>query len=170
VDLGAGLVDPRTVASMGPGTLEPGEHISLVVAYVYARAGNGGAQGSVAALQQRVDSIRAFAEAIPGMFTLGESEGLPCEAAIVASSPEERSRPSTISLFPNPVTEQLWLRAMDLPSGTPIHIVDASGRVVAQQTSAGLLTPIDVHHLMPGLYMVLIPGKGSAVVGRIVKQ
>ena len=52
---------------MGPFTFQPGEEQDIVVAYVYARAGSGGPEASAQALKLRVDSIRAFAQTIPGL-------------------------------------------------------------------------------------------------------
>lgn len=170
VDLSAGLVDPRAVASMGPTTLEPGEHITLLVAYVYARAGSGGAEASVAALQQRVDSIRTFAEAIPGMFTLGEQEDLPCDDAIVASIREDGAGPGLLSLFPNPVSDQLLLRTEALQWGSPIQILDARGRVVAQLASTGDITLFAVTDLPNGLYLLRVSDGSTPMAGRFVKE
>jgi len=169
VDLGSGLVDPRVVASMGPGTLEPGEHISLLVAYVYARAGSGGAQASVAALQQRVDSIRAFAANIPGMYSIGDDDVLPCDATFTSVGSIRPSH-SGLTLFPNPVVNHLTLRTEAFSAGTSIQIIDARGQVVAQVASRGVFTEINVDQLAVGLYMVRIHGNGSTATGRFVKE
>ena len=169
VDIPAGLVDPRAVASMGPGTLEPGEHISLLVAYVYARAGSGGAQGSVAALQQRVDSIRAFAQSIPGMFTLGEQEQLPC-AELVTSIGELHTVRNVLSIFPNPVSDQLSMGTETLPTGTQLQVLDSRGRLVAELVSTGAITRFSVADHPVGLYSVRVIGGTSNFAGRFMKE
>ncbi len=58
--------DPKLLATMGSITLEPGEEQDILIGYVYARATEGGALASIEALQQRADSVRAFAQTIPG--------------------------------------------------------------------------------------------------------
>lgn len=169
VDISSGFADPRAVASMGPVVLEPGEQISLLVAYVYARAGSGGAQGSVAALQQRVDSIRAFARSIPGMFTLGDEEQLPC-AELNTSIREDRSVRNILSIFPNPVSDQLSLGTETLPSGTQLQVLDARGRSVAELVSKGTITRFSVADLPVGLYTVRVIGSSSNFAGRFMKE
>lgn len=169
VDLGAGLVDPRAVASMGPGTLEPGEHISLLVAYVYARAGSGSAQASVAALQQRVDSIQAFVQTIPDLFLIGEQEQLPC-AELVTSVGEARADGHGLHLFPNPVSDRLSLDTRRLANGSVLHVLDVHGRLVAQFISTGTLTHFTVSQLPSGLYTVRVLDSQFPLAARFIKE
>jgi hypothetical protein len=169
VDLGAGHVDPRAVASMGPIVLEPGERITLLVAYVYASAGSGGAAGSVVALQERVDSIRTMAMDIPGMFSLDEANALGC-SDLLASVDELHTRRTALVMYPNPVSDRLTIATGSLPAGSPIHVLDAQGRTVARISSTGELSHVNVNDLPAGLYTILVSDGSALTTGRFIKE
>jgi hypothetical protein len=169
VDLGAGHVDPRAVASMGPIVLEPGERITLLVAYVYASAGSGGAVASVAALQERVDSIRTMALNIPGMFSLDEANALGC-SDLLASVDELHTRRTALVMYPNPVSDRLTIATGSLPAGSPIQVLDAQGRTVARINSTGELSHVNVNDLPAGLYTILVSDGSGLTTGRFIKE
>jgi hypothetical protein len=100
--------DPRVLASMGPGTLEPGEHINLLLAYTYVRSGASDPLANVTALQARVDSITTFARNIPGMFNEMNNGAMPCAAPSAPNAIGEIQR-ATLTLFPVPADGELYL-------------------------------------------------------------
>jgi hypothetical protein len=57
-----------------------------------------------------------------------------------------------------------------LPKGTPIHIVDARGQVVAQLASTGDITLFAVTDLSNGLYMVRVSDGRMSMAGRFLKE
>ncbi len=147
-------IDPRVVAGMGPFTLEPGVHLNLLVGYVYARAVDGGPEASVAALKQRVDSVRAFAMTIPGMWD-GTEEGWPMDCISLPtgiSSPNHRTAP--LVLYPNPANENITFDLRGLGPSVAIHIHDMRGAVVLRTVVSNELASIGIAHLPQGPYMV----------------
>lgn len=166
---GTGLqVDPRTVAGMGPFTLEPGMHVNLLVAYVFARAGSGGPLASVAALQQRVDSVRAFAHAIPSMFNHPTEAWPACQEAFTGIAGAGSSAPWA-TLHPNPATDQVTLSLHRPSEPVAITVVDARGRTVLTQR-ANHSAVIAIGHLPAGLYLVRCEGADRASGLRLVKE
>ena len=159
--------DRRALAIMGPGTLEPGEHIDLLVAYVYARATNGGPQASVTALQNRVDSVRTFVQGIDGMFDQGETTGLACQP--ITTGIAGTSLSNTITLFPNPAVDHFTLRCTDLPSDAAMELYDMQGAQVIDARLTSAMTTINVSDLQAGIYTVRVLSAGMVQAFRLVK-
>ncbi|MBK7483163.1 MAG: T9SS type A sorting domain-containing protein [Flavobacteriales bacterium] len=168
-ELTSGMTDPRALANMGPKTLDPGAYNTLLVAYVFARSDEADPLASVAVLQQRVDSIRAFAEEIPGMFTTGDNASLPC-TNIISGVRERHGTSEALSLFPNPVNEVLVVRTEAFAPGVLMLIHDAQGHLVGQFTSTGDLTRFDVSDLGAGLYTLHVLGGEARSAGRFIKE
>jgi hypothetical protein len=116
-----------------------------------------------------VDSIRAFAEELPGMFSTGDNEPLPCNTS-TTSITERRATTNVLALFPNPVQDLLSLHTDALPAGASILIHDAVGQLVAQFSTKGDLTRMDVSALRAGLYTVRIVTSGTRSAGRFIKE
>ena len=157
--------DRRGVASMGPFTLEPGQEEEIVVAYVYARAGSGGPGASVAALQQRTDSIRAFAQAVPGLL----GEGSPCEDFVTGLTPHG-GKDIGLRLYPNPANDRLHLVLPSSSTLSMISVFDCQGALVLKQEAAISDNAIDVARLSPGLYLVRTETGGKALSRSFVKE
>ncbi|MCB9163094.1 MAG: T9SS type A sorting domain-containing protein [Flavobacteriales bacterium] len=159
--------DRKALAIMGPGTLEPGEHMTMLVAYVYARATTGGPQASATALQDRVDAVRGFVEGIEGMYDLGETSGLAC-AAVATGLPEVNGRP-TVTLYPNPAVDRFILRCSAPSTDALMELFDMRGARLMVTRLTGASTTIDVSHLLPGIYGVRIRTAGMASTFQLVK-
>ncbi|MEO8590613.1 MAG: T9SS type A sorting domain-containing protein [Flavobacteriales bacterium] len=157
--------DRRMLAAMGPMTLEPGQVQELLVAYVYARAASGGAEASVAALQQRTDSIRAFAATIPGIM----APGSPCDA-LPTGIVDAIAEPEPLELFPVPASDRIIVRTGSLEPGTQLQVIDGRGALVMQGTVAGMYTGFDVQQLPAGLYAVRATQGNAIHLGRFVKE
>ena len=150
-------LDPRSLATMGPITLEPGAEHDILIAYVYARAEEGGALASVAALQQRVDSVAEFAETIPGLMATGTA----CDAVITSGIRNTDPHITSLALYPVPATNMLTVRTSEMRPGTILHIFDARGALVAETSSVGPTTTIDLTTFASGLYTL------QAIAGRV---
>jgi hypothetical protein len=73
-----------------------------------------------------------------------------------------------LELYPNPVTDQLQLRAGQSLAGSQYQILDAFGTVVAK--GAGAASSIDVSALKPGSYtLILTTGSQERLVQRFAK-
>ena len=157
--------DRRGVASMGPFTLTPGQEEDIVVAYVYARAASGGPSASAEALRLRTDSIRAFAETIPGLL----SPGSPCDdlpTGIVGFS----ARDQKLHLYPNPATDRLTVNVPGTQPQGLIDVIDAHGALVLSRSIKDAANTFDVGALAPGLYLVRVQVGAKYLSARFTKQ
>lgn len=161
--------DRRCIASMAPFTLEPGEHIDLLLAYVYARAESGGSMGSVQALQARVDSVRAFAADLPVWNSLAE-DGFNDQCTDLASLSMEEPVSSALHLFPIPASEAVRLDVPRALVGSTLRIQDMAGRPVATQRLVGGLNTIDIAGLANGVYTCEVRGPDGMATARLIKQ
>lgn len=71
---------------------------------------------------------------------------------------------SSLSLYPNPVTDKLTIQTNELIN--KIEIIDVSGKVVMTTTKK----EINVSNLLSGLYAVRVTTKSSIIVSRMVKR
>jgi hypothetical protein len=155
------LPDPRMLGTMGPFTFAPGDVQEVLLAYVQARATEGGAQASLEALKARMDQVRAFTETIPGM----NGGGSFCQQ-IVSSVPERHLRLRSLQLYPNPAADQLWL---DEGGSGMVRIIDARGMLVRQERYDGR-GPIAIGQLAPGLYRVVLENGSGIRSAGFVKE
>lgn len=164
------FVDRRGVMSTGPITLEPGEHVDLLFAYVYARAASGGAIASVAELQARVDSIRAFAQTLP-VWEVPENQ--PYAGMCAASAPYgvlEHGQRGTLMIHPSPASDEAYFFAPMHLAGGMLTLRDATGRTVLQQRIMPDRNSIDVNGLAKGVYLSEAVARDARFTGRIVKE
>lgn len=163
----AGFVpnDQRGFASMGPFTFEPGDEQEIVVAYVYARPITSGSNARVEALNERVDTLRAFAQTIPGLLTDGfDCSQLP--TGIAAHAAQDRG----LRLFPNPVRGLLNLVVPGMGTKGRITVLNAQGVAVLEQGTNGTSTALNVEQLAAGVYMVRVLEDGKAYARTFVKE
>lgn len=161
--------DRRSIMSMNAFTLEPGEHVDLLIAYVYARAGNGGPLASVQLLQERADSVRAFAATLPIWNTFGEDIFYD-QCADYPTVGIGEARRERLVLFPVPASESVHVIAPTDLAGELLMIKDAAGRlVVTQRLEAGPNT-IGISLLGQGLYTVEVRAVQAHYTGRLLKQ
>ena len=160
--------DRRMLSAQGPFTLEPGEHVHVDYAFVFARAGSGGPWGSVQALQQRTDSVRAFFHAELGPALMNEAPwcpgGVPTGIRTLDRSVED------LEFFPNPATDQVRISLPSNEVWNHMTVHDATGRVVISDPSGGGKQVLDVSGLAPGHYVVRIGSAGRVLQGRFVKE
>lgn len=157
--------DRRGMASMGPFTFAPGQEEVIVVAYVYARALSGDLYASVHALQQRTDSIRAFAEATPGILGTGPY----CSGIATGISSIEGGHDG-MGLFPNPANDRLHIMLPLDARKVAISVYDSQGALVLEQEVNNADKAIDVARLSPGLYMVRAETRGKAYSKSFLKE
>jgi hypothetical protein len=79
-----------------------------------------------------------------------------------ASVPEP-SQERTLTVFPNPVGDQLNVRLSEDAAGTRVELMDAMGRVVRLEGYRPAMT-VGVSDLAPGLYVVrVVDAQGTAI-------
>lgn len=156
--------DRRIVASSGPFTLDPGEHSNLLYAYVYAP------DGTLEALQSRVDSIRAFANDLPGLFD-GMIESWPgCNAMTVGINRPRAENAPLFTLMPNPANDEVVVRSPEIAAGALLDVFDMKGGWVLSTRTHGSNTPIDIRSFPNGIYSVRLVSGNSNSVLRLVKD
>jgi len=156
--------DRKGVSTFGSITLEPGAEHDFLIAYVYVRApsfdGN-----CVAELQQRVDSVAAFAATIPGIMAAGNA----CDG-LATGIVEQRTRTTTLSMQPVPAHDQLTVNTSGVQNGTTLTVLDTRGKEVATHTVRSSMTTLDLSALRSGVYMIRIVQENGVRMGRFVKQ
>lgn len=159
--------DRRALASMGPFTWEPGAIHNVMFAYTYARAWSGGAFASVAALQDRVDSVRAFADGFG--FEELNAEDLWCGSDVGTAIGPDPTLLTDLLIYPSPAHGTVQVAVPASLLGSSVIVRDALGRMV-NTTVARTTTYLDLSHLASGVYICEV-GKGSVrLTGRIVKE
>jgi hypothetical protein len=158
--------DRRGLGSMGPFTLEPGMYNRMIFAFTYARA-SGGPMASVAALQARVDSIRAFAASQD--FCGGFREHPTCFTSVMGVADVYNTSPQVV-IFPSPANDHVQV---SLPRGTSnaeLLIFDATGRLAIRDQLRTGSSEIDVRMLASGAYQLRLNTANGVFSGRFVKN
>jgi hypothetical protein len=163
------LPDRRGLSSMGPFTLEPGEHVDLLVAYVIAWAASPGPAANLAALQQRVDSVREFANTLPLWNIPEEQFQGECEGTI-QQGVEDLQPTATMQLFPIPAADQMQLIASKDMAGAKFIVLDATGRIASTHRLVPGPNTIDIRGLANGIYSCEVRTTKAHYTGRIVKE
>jgi len=167
--------DRRMIGTMGPITLEPGEHVDLVFAYVYARASSGGPAASIAELRAAADAAHAlFYSGLPGLpdpFTTDDgSAWMACNAPNITIGVADLGTLLDLDLFPVPANDEVHVNVPEALSGGSLVLRDALGRqALAQRLVSGPNT-ITIGHLVQGIYTAEVITARSRYVGRVVKE
>ena len=161
--------DRKMVGVMGPFTVEPGEHMDLLFAYVYARASTGGPTSSITALQQRVDSVIAFANTL-GAFQVFEADPTYGECSGTVTSIPVAADHEHLELFPVPAEAQVQVCVPTALTGEVLVVRDALGRVVHVQRMLAGLNTVDIATLSKGLYTCELTSAKLRYTGRLIKE
>lgn len=81
---------------------------------------------------------------------------------------EEMEAITSISVFPNPFTETLWITGKDLKDGTAYTIVDQTGRIIQSGYLSGSSTHVPVSELSSGLYYIKL-GHERLHITKVIK-
>ena len=75
---------------------------------------------------------------------------------------------SSISVFPNPFTEELWITGKNLKEGTDYSISDQVGRIIKSGKLTGSSTAVLVSELSSGLYYIRL-GHDTLNISKVIK-
>lgn len=152
------------LGSTGPFTLAAGQAQVFELAYVWGRS-TISANASRELMLIKSDSIQDYYND-----TLVQGYYLPaCLPGAVAEGPQL----NTLSVFPNPVKDQLTLDLPPTLNGLPLTVTmhDLAGRLVQQHKTTGSQKQrIDVADLPAGLYFLRIKSPTGYLGARFVKQ
>ncbi|MGV9013268.1 MAG: T9SS type A sorting domain-containing protein [Flavobacteriales bacterium] len=157
--------DQRGFGALGPFTFQPGDEQEIVIAYIYARPATIGENARVETLNERTDTLRAFAETIPGLLDGGFDCSL-LPTAIGNHAVADRG----IRLFPNPASGLLRVRLSEPSKAAQLSVFDAQGTLVLQQAVQQVDHTLDVSDLNPGLYLVRVQADGRTYSRSFVKE
>ncbi|HAS41564.1 MAG TPA: hypothetical protein DCS93_13875 [Microscillaceae bacterium] len=79
---------------------------------------------------------------------------------------------STISSYPNPADDQLFINlpSADSKGRTQIQLMSLQGRVVTQRQTSASQVILNIQHLKPGVYMLKIIRNGVVQIEKVIKR
>ncbi len=80
----------------------------------------------------------------------------------------EQAAPFAFELFPNPVSDVLFLH--NVPTGAVVRLLDVTGRVLMEQRAATDRTELPLAAQAPGAYLVSVLHEGSRVTHRVLVE
>jgi len=84
---------------------------------------------------------------------------------------DENQDDQTISVYPNPVVNQVSIDLTNRASVSSIRIVDITGSVIYQDNNAvgGIIKNINTSNYKDGLYFIQIESEGIVQVSKLIK-
>jgi len=149
--------DRRSLASIEPKSLAPGEFICLDVAFTHNISQNSNKE-SVNELLLKVDSVQSFYNVQTDLcYDFPVSSGVLIEDVI------------NLNLYPNPVNDNLHLEGEGL-LGALIHVYDAAGKLVVFEFCQNESMVLDLADLSNGVYALRVVTEEGFVVRQFVKN
>jgi hypothetical protein len=106
-------------------------------------------------------------------YRLGALKGSPCDTVDKAPVPPAPV-PQAWALYPNPVSEQLYIAVPDSTAlNVSISIYNSTGQLIARQqlaVNAQHVASVNIGQLSKGVYVLKANGVGSKFVGKFVKD
>jgi len=153
--------DRRSVGSIGPFTLGPGDTLCIDLAFPFANAASGGALASVAALKTRAHNLNGWYGA----------QHFACLSQQLPNGITELDA-GHFALYPNPTNGSITMERAEHGEQAQIEVHAMSGRLVMQADWRASSTRIglDVSSLPSGIYAVEVRTQEGVQVQRLVKQ
>ncbi len=153
--------DRRSVGSIGPYTLGPGDTLCIDLAFPYANDSSGGAQASLADLKTRAHSLNGWFGA----------QHFACLSQQLPTGITELDA-GHFALYPNPTNGSITLERAEHGEQALVQVHAMNGRLVMQTDWRASATRIalDVSSLPAGIYAVEVRTQEGVQVKRLVKQ
>jgi PKD repeat protein len=135
-------------------------------------ASNGSGNGLVNHTYNNTGNYLACVEAAYMMNSVDTCWVFACDTIVVsANGVDEYSFGSTISAYPNPVTDIVSLDLQDLSGLVVIDMVDVQGRTIrSYQKQSGVIVQLPMNDLASGVYLLKIGQSDKQTVVRLLKQ
>jgi hypothetical protein len=148
--------DEKSVGSMGPVIMVPGEVQQIELAYVFAQdVVNAGVQPGKDLFFQYVDEIK-------NLYTNGN---LYCTTT---STVEKVKFNNNVVLFPNPASDKLYINGLENNHIVNIRILAVDGKLIKELTSNTRI--IDLNEIETGIYFIEITTDDNKLIKRIMKN
>ncbi|MEM9022965.1 MAG: T9SS type A sorting domain-containing protein, partial [Bacteroidota bacterium] len=146
------------VGSAGPFTFSAGARQEVDLAFVFARAESGGAAASVALMQDYIDRVRED-------FT---TPWIRCGGFALSTEPEPQ--PATVSVYPNPATDQFTATWQGLNGPAHYRVTDMAGRLQASGILHQQRLKLDVGAWPAGVYVLHLDSPAGSLTAKLIKQ
>ena len=137
--------DRRAIASMGPFSFEPGGSHTIDAAYVFARESDEANNDVLATLDNRMKEAKLFFNEF-----LVDCNGQNIPLAVEEPQKEE----VTISVYPNPASEQIVITVDKKIRLSHYSIFDMTGKAVLTGSLTGGINTITLENISRGFYVV----------------
>lgn len=153
----------RGLSSTGPSTLQPGDTLELSLAFVYGR-GDTGRLSSIPVMKNRIDQI---INKYPNQLN-------PCVQSPISNRPNLQSKRPKVSIYPNPVKENLYLKyEISQPSTVQLKLYNLVGQPVHKQEfqahqNGQHQLKVNVGDLPTGYYFYKFTANGQSKSGKLL--
>ena len=154
--------DRRSVGSIGPYNLNPGNVLQLDIAYIYSRSDTGDNLSSVNTLQQEIPLVQSF---------YNDSIPTYCTDSILGEIGVNELLKDNIAIYPNPFLASFEVKTIDNSDIASLELFDSFGKTIYNKQGKFNSSIIDTKCLSKGLYYVKISdNKNNFYVKKIIKQ
>lgn len=86
-----------------------------------------------------------------------------------ANNIKETNSIKPLVIYPNPATEKISFRNIELNKNDSIRIVDSDGHIIKEFNAYGSVSDIDISDLKSGIYIISVIKPDLSFIGRLVK-
>jgi hypothetical protein len=87
---------------------------------------------------------------------------------IQPTSQSETTINQSIIIYPNPTNDRFIIKSSEKFTGKHFTLTDIQGKHILFSTLSGVIQPVDITHLAPGVYFLTVEGSGTYI--KVVKQ
>jgi len=150
--------DRNGFATTGPYNFYPGDTIQLDLAFVFARDYQGDNLSSVTLLKERIETLRWFFD----------NDSTPCGSTWSLVS-EKSIRSQSITLYPNPVSDKLYLKIENHSEDLQYEIFNCVGQLTQKGCVDKGNNCIEVSNLKNGFYLLKVKSDIENVTAKFMK-
>ncbi|MBK7789350.1 MAG: T9SS type A sorting domain-containing protein [Saprospiraceae bacterium] len=107
---------------------------------------------------QGYTNLECYLNCLSDYLVSGESSS-PCAVAVSTKTDEKKS--NSIQIFPNPGYESIWIQMPEISSPIVLSLIDNMGRRILTRQCTSEVEQLEVSHLLPGFYTILITNNNT---------
>lgn len=147
--------DEKSIGSMGPVTLQPGNVNVIEVAYVFAQ------NTTTTGVQPGKDLFFQYVDQIKSLYTSGNLE---CNTTNII----QEIKKDDVLVYPNPVSDKLYLSGLNNEKILAIKLLSIEGKQIQEFNSNTKV--IDLSQLESGIYFIHILTDDGKIVRKLIKN